>query len=209
MHVLNTFLKTITFPLLSMIALPALASQCDFTPDKTGFDFSFTAFGAPDKSYVVSGNRFTEYELASESGKLLNATIAIDAQSLDTSHDLSNGMGGEWPDSIPPVRNGNVVTNLFMNFANPGKIDAKIAQIDANKLDLAVTMNGETRTVPMDYEVVDGQLTAKGTLDILEFNASEAFKKFEAVCTTIWHKGKTWSTVDITFTVPVEEASCS
>ncbi|AFJ02996.1 YceI-like protein [Methylophaga frappieri] len=208
MHVLKKQLIAASLPLMVMFAMPAHASQCDFTPDKEGFDFSFTAFGAPDKSYVVSGNRFTKYEVASESGKLLNATIDIDASSLDTSHDLSNGMGGEWPDSIPPVRNENVVKNLFMNFVDPGTIQAKIVEIKDGELSLDVTMNGETRTVPMSYEVVDGKLQAKGSLDILDFNASEAFKKFEAVCTTIWHKGKTWSTVDLTFTVPVEEAGC-
>ncbi|WP_232417864.1 YceI family protein [Methyloversatilis thermotolerans] len=186
----------------------AAQAACDYTPDRNGFKFDFTAYGAKDKSYVVSKNTFNKFELASASGRLLGATIDIDAASVDTSHDLNNGSGGQWPPTFPAIRNGNVVNGLFRNFANPGRIAAKVSAIDARQLKLDVTMNGVTRAVPMSYKVADGVLSAEGKLDILDFNGAEAFRKFEALCTVAWHKGKSWTDVAIFFTVPVKEKGC-
>lgn len=183
-------------------------AACDYTPDQEGFKVHFTFYGAPDKSYVVTKNTFTEYETASETGKLVGATIDIDATSVDTSHDLSNGMGGQWPANFVPIRNMNVVNGLFNNYVNPGKVAAKIASVDAEKVNVEVTMNGETRTIPMDYSIAEGVLSAAGKLDILDFNAAEAFAKFEALCKVAWHKGKSWSEIEIFFEVPVAETGC-
>ena len=194
--------------LTTVVSFNSLATQCDFTPDKDAFAFSFTAYGAKDKSYVVSKNTFKEFQLASATGNLVGATIDIDATSLDTSKDLNNGMGGDWHISLATVRNGNVINGLFNNFLNPGKVAAKIIAIGKDKVDLAVTMNGQTKTVVMSYSVTDGKLQAEGTLDIMDFSASEAFKKFAALCTNAWHKGKSWSDVKIEFNVPVSGQSC-
>ncbi|MCP4320694.1 MAG: hypothetical protein GY787_02295 [Alteromonadales bacterium] len=194
--------------LLTSMSFSSLATQCDFTPNKDAFAFSFTAYGAKDKSYVVSKNTFNSYELASSTGKLVGASINIDATSLDTSKDLNNGIGGQWPAALATMRDNNVINGLFNNFVNPGKISAKIAAISKDKIDLAVTMNGQTKTVAMAYTVTDGKLNAEGILEILDFSASEAFKKFAALCTTSWHKGKSWTDVKIEFTVPVSGDSC-
>lgn len=195
---------------LTALVIPnAFASQCDFTPKKEGFNFSFTAYGAPDKSYVVSKNTFKKFDLASSTGKLLGASIDIDATTVDTSNDLNNGVGGEWHVSLAGVRNGNVVNGLFNNFVNPGKVSAKIAAIHKDKIELAVTMNGQTKNIPMAYRVAEGKLSAEGTLEILDFGASEAFKKFAAICTNAWHKGKSWSDVKIEFSVPVTDQNCT
>lgn len=199
-----------TFLLLAITtaSISSVQASCDFTPEKEGFAYSFTAYGAKDKSYVVSENTFTKYELASESGKLMGAGITINTNSLDTSKDLNNGGGGQWPASLAAVRNGNVINGLFNNFSNPGKISGKISSIDAESISLDLTMNGETKTIPMSYSVTNGKLSAEGTLDILDFNGAEAFKKFAKICRS-WHKGKSWSDVKIEFSVPVAEQGCS
>ncbi|ABE50458.1 YceI family protein [Methylobacillus flagellatus] len=185
----------------------AMAANCSYTPDEKGFKFSFTAFGAPDKSYVVSKNTFKKYEVASSTGKLEGATINIDSTSLDTSADLNNGEGGKWDAGIPMIRNMNVVSGLFKNFANPGKISAKIDKIEGETLQLAVTMNDVTKVIPMKVTEKGSNFHAKGTLDIIkDFNGSKAFAKFEKVCTQAFHKGKSWSDVDIEFEVPVKKS---
>ncbi|WP_415889255.1 YceI family protein [Neptuniibacter sp. SY11_33] len=200
-------MKKTLFAVATLLAANVAHASCDYTPDKEGFNYSFTAYGAKDKSYVVTQNTFKTYELASESGKLLGATIEIDATSLDTSKDMNNGGGGLWPENLAQVRNGNVVNGLFNNFANPGKISGKISAIDKAAVSLDLTMNGETRTISMPYSIAEGSLSAKGTLDILDFNAADAFKMFSNICRS-WHKGKSWSDVDIMFSVPVKENGC-
>lgn len=201
-------MKIVLFVLTLTCAASAVAAECDFTPDKDQLQFSFTGYGFPDKSYKVTKNTFTQYELTSASGKLLGGTIDIDATSLDTSHDLNNGTGGTWPASISEIRDANIVNGLFKNFVNPGKIQVKVSSIDDSQIDLDVTMNGETRTIPMTYSVAGGVLSAEGRLELMDFNTSEALKKLEALCTLAWHQGKTWTDADIYFSVPVKEPSC-
>ena len=85
--------KTLVAFVLALFTAPSFAGQCDFTPDKDKFAFSFTAYGFPDKSYDVKDNTFTDYELSSESGKLLNAGIVIKTASVDTTR--INAIGTE------------------------------------------------------------------------------------------------------------------
>ncbi|MGY1488609.1 YceI family protein [Methylobacillus pratensis] len=194
---------------LCMVAASStvMAASCSYTPDEKGFKFYFTAFGAPDKSYVVSKNTFKKYQLASSTGKLEGATIDIDSTSLDTSADLNNGSGGQWDPSFAAVRNNNVVTGLFKSFASPGKISAKIDKIEGDTLQLAVTMNEVTKVIPMKVTEKGGNFHAKGTLDIIkDFNGSKAFAKLERICTQAFHRGKTWTDVDIEFEVPVKKS---
>lgn len=187
----------------------AFAGECDFTPSPDEFTYGFTGYGFPDKSYVVENNTFSDYALASDSGKLLGATIDIQTASVDTSADPSNWDGsGEWPEATIMVRNQNIATGLFGNFVDGETIKAEIADIDAEKVVLAVTMNGVTQNVDMPYSISDGVLSAKGTLDLVDFNTDEAMEKFAAICSAAWHQGKTWTDVDIYFSVPVAESAC-
>ncbi|HBR98382.1 MAG TPA: hypothetical protein DD979_13550 [Gammaproteobacteria bacterium] len=203
--------KTVFFTLMlyTLGSVAALSAECVYMPDKDGFGFSFTAYGAPDKSYVVSQNTFKVYTLASPNGTLRGATIDIDATSLDTSADLSNGMGGYWAPGIAQLRDMNVVNGLFKQFANPGKIHAKVDSISGDRLSLLVTMNEVTAPVEMVLEEKDSMLHARGSFDLLEdFQADSAFAALEQICTIAWHKGKSWSDVDIEFHVPVQK-DCS
>ncbi|UJF24427.1 YceI family protein [Suttonella sp. R2A3] len=187
----------------------ALAAQCDFTPSPDQFAYGFTGYGFPDKSYVVENNTFSDFELASESGKLLGATINIKTASVDTSADPGNwDKSGEWPEATILVRNQNIATGLFGNFVDGESIKAEIAEIDGEKVVLAVTMNGVTQNIDMPYTVADGVFNAKGTLDLVDFDTAEAMEKFAAICSAAWHQGKTWTDVDIYFSVPVAESAC-
>jgi hypothetical protein len=169
---------------------------------------SFTAYGAPEKDYIVAGNVFKNYELASDSGFLKGASIEIDATSLDTSFTKDNGTGGEWPAMFLPLRDSNVVDYFFKKFkTDPAKITALISAVNEDSLDLDVTMNGVTKTLPMSFAIEDGKLMAAGSLEVLDF-APKAFKSLRAVCEAGFHQGKTWSDIDLKFDVPVEK-ECS
>ncbi len=200
-------MKKIIFSLaiLFLLAGQTLAGTCLYQGQKEGFWFGFTFYGAPDKSYVVTKNTFTNYQLSAEKGNLLGAEISIDPNSLDTSADMSNGLGSEWPSDFAMIRNLNTVTSLFMNFTNPTEIKAKILNIDNKKAELAVTMNGVTKNIMMEISENNGILTGTGTLDILDFNSNMAWSKFEEVCQIAWHRGKSWSTIDLEFRVPVQK----
>lgn len=186
------------------------AASCDYTPDPKGFQLGFTAYGFPDKSYDVKNNTFKDFHLDSSTGKLLNGSIVINTQSVDTSADKRDwSRKKNWPDATIKIRNQNIANGLFKLFSDQGKIQAKVTAIHAKTLDLSVTMNGVSKTVPMKYTVKNGVLEAKGKVELTDFNTAKALQNFAKICSAVWHKGKTWTDVDIAFSVPVKEKGCS
>ncbi len=193
--------KTALFLLgASLLSSSLFAGACE-----SGLKYDFTFYGAPDKSYVVTKNTFKKATSSFPGGKLTGATLDIDAFSLDTSADLSNG-AAKWPPAMAMVRNNNTVNNFFKKFTtDAGKIHVKIAKVTAKQIVADVKMNGVTKSIPFSYEVKGGKIMAKGQLDVLAFNTSDAWAAFERVCKMAFHKGKSWSTLDVYFSVP---ASC-
>lgn len=170
--------------------------------DKLKYDFTF--YGAPDKSYVVTKNTFKKSVSNFPSEKLLNATLSIDAFSVDTSADLSNGKV-KWPVAMVKIRDMNTINNFFKKFdKDAGKIDVKIVKVGDSSMDVEFKMNGETQVIPFEYKTSDGMIKATGKLDVLAFNTKSAWSQFSSICRG-FHKGKSWNEIDINFEVP---ASC-
>jgi len=187
--------------LIGFIALGAMTSSlyAGVCSDKLKYDFTF--YGATDKSYVVTKNTFKTANSNFPKEKLLNATLNIDAFSLDTSADMSNG-AAKWPASMANIRNLNTVNNFFKKFdKDAGKINTKIVEITDKAINVEFQMNGVTKVIPFSYTVENDTVNAKGKLDILAFNTNKAWAQFSAVCKG-FHKGKSWSEIDINFQVP-------
>lgn len=170
--------------------------------DKLKYDFTF--YGAADKSYVVTKNTFKTATSNFPSDKLLNATLSIDAFSIDTSADLNNGKS-KWPVAMVNVRNNNTINNFFKLFEkDAGKIDVKIVKVGSDSIDVEFKMNGVTKTIPFSYKMEADMIKATGKLNILDFSLDKAWGQFSVVCKS-FHQGKSWSEIDINFEVP---ASC-
>jgi len=189
--------KTITTLLGASVMTSSLyAGMCS---DKLNYDFTF--YGAADKSYVVTKNTFKTSTSNFPSEKLLNSTLSIDAFSIDTSADMSNGKG-QWPASMAILRNNNTINNFFKKFdKDAGKIDVKIVKIGADSMDVEFKMNGMTKIIPFSYKENAGMIEATGKLDVLAFGTDTAWQRFASVCKG-FHKGKSWSEIDVNFTVP-------
>jgi len=189
--------KILVFLTVSMMGASALfGAGCS---DKFSLDFTF--FGAKDKSYVVEKNTFKNITSTFPNGKLAGATVEIDLMSLDTSGDLTNGKV-KWTPAMAVVRDNNTKKGLFGNYSSP-KGTAKIVKVNADSVDVAITMNGKTETISMATKVDGGMLKASGKLDVTKFSA-DAWKKFTALCRG-FHQGKSWEEIDVYFSVP---ASC-
>lgn len=182
-----------------MLSTSLFAGKCS-----DGFKLDFTFFGSPDKAYVVTKNTFKSMKSNFPSEKLLNATVDIDAMSIDTSADLNN-MKAKWPASMAALRNNNTKNNFFKKFEkDAGKVSAKIVKVEDSSLLVAVTMNGVTKEIPFAYKVDGDTLKAEGKVDVLAFNTSAAWDQFTKVCKG-FHHGKSWSEIELFFQVP---ASC-
>lgn len=105
-------------------------------------------------------------------------------------------------DSKNPFRDKNITSTLF-SLATSKSINGAISSVDTEKkmLTLDVTMNEVTKSVPMSYEMKDGNILAKGTIEILDFDMKNPFMAFAKKCAA-FHQNKSFSDVNIEFTLP-------
>jgi len=189
-----------TFKILALASLLTISTTSLMAENCSDLKIDFTFFGAPDKSYIVTKNTFKTITPTFTGDKLEGATVEIDLMSLDTSADLSNGTG-KWPTSMMGIRDNNTKNGLFKNMAKgDGKASAKITKVNADSVDVEITMNGATETINMKTKTEGDTTIASGKLDIIKF-APEAWGKFAAICKG-FHKGASHSEIDLNFSVP-------
>ncbi len=94
------------------------------------------------------------------------------------------------------------LVNSFFKIMSDDVITAKVTDItskgDKNIVNVAVSMNGITKRVPMNYTYNKGIFTASGVIDLFDFQASQALKSINKACFDL-HRGKTWNDVTISF----------
>ena len=187
---------------LSLLLAASLAqANCSFS-QPSSVDVTWKAFKTPMKLGV--GGHFKEVNFKSTTPKandlntlLAGSTVNINVASVD-----SKNAG----------RDVKLLNEFFKKMSGTG-INAKIISLVKNKdarktgvVTIEVTMNGTTRNVPMKYAFKDGKLTANGVIDLVDFKAEGALKSINTACFAL-HKGKTWSDVNIGFTMDIA-ASC-
>ncbi|MBP7769869.1 MAG: YceI family protein [Aliarcobacter sp.] len=144
-----------------------------------------------EKKVPVSGT-FNEINLDIKSSEKLDeflksAKVKINSLSLESKDE---------------GRNISMISTLF-SLASAKEIKGAITQVNESEktLLLDVTMNEITKAIPMTYEIVDGNIIAKGAIEILDFNLKGSFLEFAKVC-AVHHENKSFSNVDIAFTIP-------
>jgi hypothetical protein len=105
-------------------------------------------------------------------------------------------------DSGLEVRDKSIVSTLF-SLKSSEDILGIISKVDTanKKLILRVTMNQVTKDIPMEYVIKEGNIVAKGQIDILDYKMQESFSKFAKACFDL-HEGKSYSEVNIEFMLP-------
>lgn len=160
----------------------------------------FTFYGSADKSYVVKKNTFKTMTPTFTADKLEGATVEIDLLSIDTSADMNNG-AATWPAAMSKVRDANTRNKFFKLFTKDiGKAMAKVTKVNADSVDVEISMNGITEAINMTTKTEGDTTVATGKLDVNKF-APEAYKTFSKACAG-FHKGASHSEFDIYFTVP-------
>ncbi|WP_375723046.1 YceI family protein [Arcobacter sp. KX21116] len=105
-------------------------------------------------------------------------------------------------ESKNPERNKNIISTLF-SLASEKEIKGMISSVDEDNkmLTLKVTMNEVSKSVLMKYEMSNGNIIAKGAIDILDFGMKNSFIAFAKKCAEA-HQNKSFSDVNIEFTIP-------
>lgn len=179
----------------------ASTDVCNYEVDSTSVRVDWTAFKTSQK-VGVSGN-FAEVVLA---GELSNRDISKLFEDLEAEISLA-------PASIKtgnPARDQTLFDHFFKLFAHSKVEDAIHGQIKKMKFnkdrsggtfDLKVTMNNKTKLVPFKFDLVKGDFTATGSIDVLDFGLSKALADLHKACEAL-HTGadgvsKTWPNVDL------------
>ncbi|MBU1643012.1 YceI family protein [bacterium] len=183
---------------LSLLLAFGLA-QADCTFSQPGnVDVIWKAYKTPLKLGVGGHFSKVDYKAASSeaanlSALLVGSTVSIDVASVD-----SKNKG----------RDEKLLNDFFKQMA-PG-IMAKIVTVKRDEtakqsgvLTAAVSMNGVTRDVPMTYSFSEDKLTANGVIDLSDFKAQNALKSINTACYDL-HQGKTWSDVEVGFTMEIK-----
>ena len=192
-------MKKIALSLL--LAFSLSQANCTFS-QPNAVDVTWKAFKTPLKKGVGGHFKTLNFKTDVPSAKSLNtllsgATVTIEVASVD-----SKNAG----------RDVKLLNSFFKKMVGPD-IKAKIISLkrdeNARKTGLAmisVNMNGVNREVPMHYSFSNGVLSANGVIDLTDFNATPALQSINKACFDL-HQGKTWSDVNIGFTMKIP-ATC-
>ena len=157
---------------------------------------------------VGVGGMFTsvKYVPVAKEGKnfaalLVGSTVSIDTTQINTGN---------------PTRDATLVKMFFKQLKSTS-IEGKIVAMKAAKrvkgqphtgvLDVMLTMNGKTLTIPMQYHYEKEHFKASGTVDLFDFAGGDALASINKSCYDL-HKGKTWNDVSIMFSTSIKATLC-
>ncbi|TLD96380.1 YceI family protein [Helicobacter jaachi] len=170
---------------------------CAASIDTQKAEVKWTAFKTPAKVAVTGSFDDVKFKFGKPNktqdleSQLSNATATIDIMKVN--------LGDE-------TKNANVKTFFFDSFAKKDPIKVTFKDViegkDKGTILANVRMNGKTQKVPMQFEVSNGKLVAKGVLDLSEFGLDGARVSLQNAIPE--HEKLTWTQVEIAFEAPVK-----
>ena len=175
-------MKKIIFLLVTMTAV-LFAGQCRYEVKQLKVEWK--AYKTPLKIGV--GGTFDKVAIeatdnSSEKSYLGTSTVTINTTSVD-----SKNSG----------RDAKLV-KYFFGVQNVKSITAKVVSVENKLINVDITMNGITKTIPMKLDFDDNKVEAEGHIDLADFNMLPSLSSITKACYDL-HKGKTWQDVEIKF----------
>ena len=177
----------------SPAALAKGKKNCTYVLDKSTAEIGWTAFKTNERTGVNGSFKSVTIDGALSAKKLPDLlkglTVTVDRASLETGN---------------PQRNETLSKAFFAKLA-AAPITGKFTNVDevTKSLTLSLDFNGVKKDVAMTYAVKDDEMTATGSMDILQFAGQEALASLNKACLDL-HKGKdgiskTWPDVALNF----------
>jgi len=200
-------MKKILFSLITVASLLSAEGGCVLV-QSNDMNVTWKAYKTLAKLGVGGAFTAVTYKANNKEGKnfkelMVGSSVSIDLTKIDTKNE---------------GRDKTLVENFFGKLK--GKtIEGKIISIKADPkekgkrvyhggVDVNITMNGQTVTIPMRYNYKNENFKAKGTIDLFDFSANEALKSINKSCFDL-HKGKTWNDVSIEFSTNIKATLCN
>jgi len=180
---------------LTVSLFPSEKCTYSFQPKDT--NLGFAAFKFTEKVRVEG--KFDKFQvLGNPSGKDLvdfgrKVKFKIEVDSINTGN---------------PERDGKIKKFFFGEMKKTSEITGYFRNIQLNSnsgnAELILKMNQQERTIPINFTLNDNQLSLKGTLDVLQWNAKNSLEALNKECHAL-HIGKDgvsklWSEVEIFLT---------
>ena len=179
---------------LMVVASNANAKVCTYGVSAGDVKVEWTAFKTTAKAPVKG--TFNQMTLEG----------ATSAKSLkDLAKGLSMTIDGTSVESNNPGRNVTLAQFFFQKFAPASEIKASVVSLEGDEtkgtLNIKVTLNGVSQTLPFAYTVEAGVLQAKATMSMSAFTLQAAFKSLHNACASL-HTGsdgvaRTWDDVEL------------
>lgn len=175
------------------------SSKFSLVTDST--QVSFTAYKTTEKLPV--GGKFTKIDITnSNSGDTALSALNGTAFSIPVSSLFTNDATG--------TRDPKILESFFKVMTNTEFIKGVFRVTDGDKCSIGVTMNGETASIPLDYEKVsETEYLFKGNMELENWKALDAVSALNKACKVL-HTGpdgvtKTWSDVAVQAKVLLEK----
>jgi len=91
------------------------------------------------------------------------------------------------------------IKKYFVSNLSSKDIKAKILEVDDKTLGVSIALNGVTNTIPMNYEVKNGKVIAKGVIDARDFKLENSLKILNK--NVAGHLNKGWLDISISFEI--------
>ncbi len=175
---------------MAMVAATALfAGECTYSVKDVGV--MWEAYKTPMKLGV--GGTFDAIKLQAKPDQSVDdlldgARVVIDTKSIDSKN---------------PGRDGKLV-KAFFNVQGVKAIEAVVNKVGENVVDVDITMNGVTKTVPMTLKKEGSKVKAQGYIDLGDFEMLPSLHSITKACYKL-HQGKTWQDVKIAFEIETKE----
>jgi len=198
-------MKKIIISLFTLFTFSLASGGCVLV-QSGDMNVTWKAYKTLAKVGVAGAFTFVKYVPVAKEGKnfaalLVGSTVSIDTTQINTGN---------------PSRDTTLVKMFFKQLKSTS-IEGKIVAMKAAKrvkgqphtgvLDVMLTMNGKTLTIPMQYHYEKEHFKAMGTLDIFDFAGDVALTTINKSCYDL-HKGKTWNDVSIMFSTNIKATLC-
>ncbi len=115
------------------------------------------------------------------------------------------------------ISRDDTIVKFFFEKLTTGKIEGIITDIKADErikdkprtgtITVEITLNGKTKTIPMNYNYYKEDFSATGTINLADFSALDALASIDKSCHDLY-KGKIWSDVTIKFNTKIKATLC-
>lgn len=180
----------------------AKTEVCQYSVDAANIKFTWTAFKTTAK--VAVKGTFDKISIINDL-----SVSEIPALVLNTKFEIALGS----INSGNPERDAKLVDKFFGKLANKETFTGVVQECNGDnkegKAIVLLNINNLDHAVVMNYTVVEDSLELAGTLDLLDWKATDALTSLNQACLDL-HKGedgvsKTWSDMEIKVLVPLKK----